>query len=346
MTPAACSISGTGHCRPGAPVPLSDFPDARGGDLPRHRHHAGPGDGSIAMGVRAATEALESAQLKATDLDAAIVFSGMPDYEYPKDGNAILHRLGARNASCWNLDTACASFISGLDAARLRIAGGSARHVLVLMIMNWVGRGIDRTADYSTTGDGAAAVIVSASDSGANADRGFCGVRESTHGEHFGYLELPSPFAGSASGGPSDEQSDTNAKQQAQVELPHFRFGSDPAHGKFLMSACLEPARQLLRETDTTPESVDWFLAHQPGTRLPRIWAKSLGIAPERLLSTYGECGNMSAVNIPMTLHRYATASADSSQPNGDAPRLKRGDRLLFFAPGAGLHVSAMLWVW
>ena len=342
MTPAACYISGTGHCRPGTSVPLSDFPDARGGDLPKHRHHAGPDDGSIAMGVRAATEALESARLAAKDLDAAIVFSGMPDYEYPKDGNAIMHRLGAQNASCWNLDTACASFISGLDAARLRVAGGSARHVLVLMIMHWVGRGIDRTADYSTTGDGAAAVIVSASDSTANADRGFRGVRESTHGEHFGYLELPSPFAGSESGGPANE----NKEAKAEPGLPHFRFGSDPAHGKFLMSACLEPARQLLRETDTAPESVDWFLAHQPGTRLPRIWAKSLGIPPERLLSTYDECGNMSAVNIPMTLHRYATAGDDGSRPNAEEPRLKQGDRLLLFAPGSGLHVSAMLWVW
>lgn len=334
-TLAHSRITGTGHCRPGPAVSLTHFPEAKkGGDLPEFRHHSGDGDGSIAMGVRAAREALENAGVAAEQLDAAIVFSGMPDYEYPKDGNAILHRLGAGRASCWNLDTACASFITGLEAARLRVAAGGASHVLVLMIMNWVGRGVDQSHDYSSTGDGAAAVVVSGSYNNADDTRdSFIGIREATHGEHFGYLELPSPFARSNTGGPSPDN-------PSPAQLPRFVFGNDPAHGKFLMSGCLEPARELLRETESPAESIDWFLAHQPGTRLPRIWAKSLGIQPQKILSTYGECGNMSAVNIPMTLHRYAGPSKENEA------RIKRGDRLLFFAPGAGLHVAAMLWDW
>lgn len=286
------------------------------------------------MGRAAAEAALINAQMSPDRLDAAIVFSGMPDFVYPKDGNAILHALGATNAACWNLDTACASFITGLEAARLRILGGGATHVLVLMIMSWVNRGIDRSGDFSAVGDGAAAVIVSRDQEHDS----FVGIREATHGEHFGYLELPSPFAA-----PTDSAGDSIS----QSRLPAFSFGEDPKHGRFLMSACLQPAKQLLAETDTLPESVDWFLAHQPGTRLPKIWARGLGIAPERLLSTYGTCANLSAVNIPMTLAHFAGGVCQwGEQTVRSQSKIKRGDRVLFFAPGAGLHVAASLWIW
>ena len=329
-----CRILGLGAFLPKHQVGREAFPHSAGTDVAQFRHHADGTEGSIPMGVAAAKAALNNAALSAHEIDAAIIFSGMPDYEYPKDGNAIMHAIGATNASCWNLDTACASFITGLEAARLRIEAGGARRVLVVTVMNWVNRGVDRTGDFSAVGDGAAAVIVERRES----DRGsFLGIREATYGEHFGYLELPSPFVGKA--GP---------KSGPAV----FQFGADPAHGRFLMSGCLEPAKKLLQETQTDPMTVDWMIAHQPGTRLPKIWARALGIPSDRILSTYENCANMSAVNIPMTLTRYAggsvvTGGSDpfAGQREGE-PTIRRGQKLLFFAPGAGLHVAAMLWTW
>ena len=320
-------IMGLGSFSPEKRVGAVAFPEALGSDVAEFRHHAGSDEGSIAMGLAAARAALENANLPAQELDGAIVFSGMPDYEYPKDGNAILRELGAARAVCWHLDTACASFITGLETARLRIESGHADHILVLMIMNWVGRGVDRSRDFSSVGDGAAAVIVGKDDSG---QKPCLGIREATHGEHFGYLELRSPFA------------------TGQSEV--FRFGADAGHGRFLMSGCLDVPRQLFHDTRTTPDSIDWMVAHQPGTRLPKIWARGLGIAPERVLSTFHAHANMSAVNIPMTLAHHAGGrclhgSAVLAEPQKDQ-KILPGHRLLFFAPGAGLHVAAMLWVW
>ncbi len=331
-TTAGIRIVGTGAYLPRRRVAVSEFA-LSGPEAPAFRHHAADDETAIFMGTRAAARALEEAGLQPTDLDGAIVFSGMPDFEYPKDGNAVVHRLGASRAAVWSIDTACASFVTGLEAARLRIMAGGLRRVLVLMVMNWVHRGTDEADDHSLQGDGAAAVIVEHEKA---EESSFLGFRERTSGEHFSYLELPSPFFESAGTQDETEAGAAGGRAPAGHGLPTFRFGTDPAHGRFLVSGCLGPGRELLEETGTAPDQISWMIAHQSGRRLPRIWARSLGIPTERLLSTYEEAGNLSAVNIPLTLHHYTVTE----------PKIQPGDRILFFAPGAGLHTAAMLWRW
>ena len=271
------------------------------------RRHASEDETSVLMATEAGSSAIEHAQCAREEIDLVIGFSGMPDFEYPKDTNLLKQSLGLDDAACWSLDTACSSFISALKCAHALIAAGHHRKVLVVMTMSWTGRGIDRArTDYATLGDGAAACIVesAASDS-------LLGVREETDPGGFDFVTLRSPFANGA----------------AQF----FEFSKDEKYRSYFVDRALAPARSLLADVGT---EVTWFLGHQASQRLLLKWCDALSIPAERCLSTFSQVGNMSAVNIPLTLSHFVRVQ----------PKIRPGDTLMFFSPGAGMHLAAMLW--
>lgn len=303
-------IAGLGAYRPRTVVDNDAFaaPRFRVSSAARQRHHAAEDETSVLMATRAAQDALAHARISASDIDLVIGFSGMPDHEFPKDTNLLVQTLGTGRVACWTVDTACASFITGLRLGHTMIATGQHRRVLVVMSMIWTRRGLDRErTDYSSLGDGAAAAVLEASTEASLID-----AAELTDAEGFDFVTLKSPFA------------------TGQVE--HFAFSADPKYKSYFVDRALTPARELLARRD--PKSVTWLVAHQASVGLLTRWAEALGIPPERCLHTFGETGNLSAVNIPMVLDHFVNRE----------PKIARGDTLLLFAPGAGMHLAAMLW--
>ena len=62
-------------------------------------------------------------------------------------------------------------------------------------------------------------------------------------------------------------------------------------------------------------------------------WHDLLGIPTERNLNTFNLYGNMSAANIPVTLNHFLNVDA----------KIQRGDIILAFTAGAGIHCVAAL---
>lgn len=273
------------------------------------RHHAAADETAIMMATAAATQALDHGGISGADVDLIIGYSGMPDFLYPKDTNVLIRAVGAHGAAAWTLDTACASAISALSAADALLQAGRFKTALIVQTMNWVNRGIDQaTTDFSSLGDGASAMVVQASDHG-----GLVGVVERTDPDAFDFVQLPSPFA--------------------TGEVEHIEFSHDPRYRGYFGSTVLGVVAELFEQTNLGPDDVDWFVPHQVGPTLLQVWCDQLGIGREKLLHTFAETANMSAVNVPHIL-----------DVNLRAGRIKPGDRLLLFAPGAGMHLAAMLW--
>ncbi|MCA9634252.1 MAG: hypothetical protein KC766_41690 [Myxococcales bacterium] len=286
--------------------------EAAGLKVPRgHEEHrvAGPAETSVLMAERALQQAMNRAELDPREIDLVIAFSGMGDWDFPKDVNLLPGRLGLEHAACWTLDTACASFISALKCAHALISSKLQHRVAIVTSMNWSTRGIGPGTNHSSLADGAAAVIVE----GGFDEGSLLGVRERTDSSGFDFVTLPSPHA---RGG-----------------LTHFEFSSDPRYKDYFMQEALSVPRELLGESDVFPGDVDWFIPHQASMGLIERWTEALDIPATRLLTTFGSAGNISAVNIPLTLDHYIAEG-----------RIERGHRLLFFAPGAGMHLAAMLW--
>jgi 3-oxoacyl-[acyl-carrier-protein] synthase-3 len=83
--------------------------------------------------IPAAEEALKNAGIKATDLDLIIVSTDTPDYLSPSTASVIQYRMGATKAGTFDINTACAGFVTACDIASKYIATDSKyQNILVV----------------------------------------------------------------------------------------------------------------------------------------------------------------------------------------------------------------------
>ena len=115
----------------------------------------------------AAEEALKNAGISAQDLQLVIVSTDTPDYLSPSTAAVVQHRLGAKNAGCFDVNSACAGFVTAVDMAWKYIASDvHYENILVIgaygmtKYVNW-----DDFKIASLFADGAGAVVLKATES-------------------------------------------------------------------------------------------------------------------------------------------------------------------------------------
>lgn len=275
------------------------------------RRHAGETEDSVSMAVKAARAALANSRYGPEDID---LITGLlqPTYHlYGEDINLVQSELGAWNASVLPINTACSSFLSGLNLADSYIRSGKKKCVLVVNVSNWVKHGFDHSVrNYHFAGDGAAAVIVEKSEQDSLID--VEEVNNSTP-EVFESMILHSPIV-------------TGKKEYFQISEP-----KGVSTKKDLIMFPINVAKKVLaRHPEVT---VDKVFIHQSGLKMMKMWIDKLEIPFEKARHTISLYANMNSANIPVSLDHWIR--------NGD---LKRGETCLFFAPAAGGHYIAILW--
>jgi len=128
------------------------------------RYHMTEGQRPSDLATAAGAEALARAGVDARDVDLVIVATDTPDWPSPSTASAVLHKLNATRAAGFDVNSACAGWVTALDMGHKYIASDPAyRHVLVIGAY-----GMSRRLDWSdkTTctlfADGAGAVLLQA----------------------------------------------------------------------------------------------------------------------------------------------------------------------------------------
>ena len=127
----------------------------------RERHLMADNETTSDMLVAASLQALERAGLAPRDLSLIMIATDTPDYISPATASAVQAKLGAVNAGTYDINSACAAWVTALDAAARYIATDTDfRHILVAGGYG-MSRFIDWTDKYTCTlfADGAGAVI-------------------------------------------------------------------------------------------------------------------------------------------------------------------------------------------
>jgi 3-oxoacyl-[acyl-carrier-protein] synthase-3 len=88
----------------------------------RERHLIGDNESTSDMAVNAACEALQKAGIVPEDLDLIILATDTPDYISPGTASAVQYKLGASSAGTFDINNACAAWVTGLDIASRYIA--------------------------------------------------------------------------------------------------------------------------------------------------------------------------------------------------------------------------------
>jgi len=264
------------------------------------------------IGMMAARDALSNANIDPKTLDAVICYTGVEDNETPKDVYGMLNGIGCDGIMAWTMDTACASFLSHLQCANALSSAGKKR-ILIVEAMNWVNRAFGREkkpeSPAALVGDGAGAVIVeSVAGRGSIVD-----VIEKTSSANFDFIRMGS------------------AQCSGKQEFLEFTTSHKIIYRAF--SILPETAQEVLARNGLNANDVKWTISHQPGLNAIERWHGMLSIPIEKNLNTFTLYGNMSAANIPVTLNHFLTVE----------PKVRRGDIILAFTAGAGIHCAAMI---
>ncbi|WP_312833585.1 beta-ketoacyl-ACP synthase III [Comamonas sp.] len=275
------------------------------------RHFAAPDVVASDLALEASKNALQAANIQATDIDLIIVATSTPDMVFPSTAAILQNKLGIANGCpVFDMQAVCSGFVYALTVADSMIKSGSAKRVLV------VGAEVfSRILDFNdrTTcvlfGDGAGAVVLEASDK-----PGILATELHADGSHVDILCVP----GNVSGG-------------QVIGSPLLRMDGQAVF-KLAVGVLDKAARAALEKADMQEADIDWLIPHQANLRIMMSTARKLKLAPEKVVVTVDQHGNTSAASIPLAL--------DHAVRSG---QVKPGQNVMLEGVGGGFTWGAVL---
>ena len=285
----------------------------------RERRIAAPGEACSDLAVRAGKRALTAAGLAATDLDMILVATCTGDYPLPATACLVQHQLGATNAAACDLSAACCGFVYALSVADAYVKTGM-RHVLVIgsEVMSAITDWTDRNTCV-LFGDGAGAVVVSASDG----ERGILSTHLRSDGALCELIMVP--------GGGSR----TPPSEKVIAERLQFIKMKGNETFKVAVRTLEDIARTTLSANNLRVEDLDLYVPHQANIRILKAVIERLGLPIEKVMLNVDRYGNTSAASIPIAL--------DEAVREG---RIKDGSLVMLGAFGAGLTWASAVIRW
>ncbi len=295
----------------------------------RERHFMAQEQTTSDLAVNASRVAMERAAIAPRDLDLIIVATDTPDYISPATATVVQAKLGAVNAGTYDVNCACAAWVTGLDIAAKYIATDKAyQHILVVGAYG-MSRYIDWNDKYTATlfADGAGAVIVGAGDK-----PGLLASKLIAFGEFYDAL-------GIYTGGTTRV---ANAENVAQSGAPSVKFVR-----KFPKTFNSEKWPRLIRDVlakvgATTqgrtlqPDDVARYYFTQLNLQTIKGVMDNLGQPLNKTHWIMDKWGYTGSACIPMAL--------DDAIERGKGPRA--GDLVMFCASGGGLAMAAAVFQW
>ncbi len=269
----------------------------------------------------AGTRALACAGLDAAELDLIVLGTCSADETVPNTASGVQFMLGAHNAAAMDVNTACTSFLYGLSSATAMVRTGVVRNALVIGVevispyMDWSNRNV-----AVLFGDGAAAVVIQASDEplGVIAEKLGCAA-DARH-------TLRVRGMGTIYGNRGLQLGDTRWDFDGPEIFKRAVHGMSEAS-----QAALERARVAAADLD----AIDLAIPHQANLRIIEAVAKRVGIPMESVYLTVQRYGNMSSATVPVALVEAV-----------EEGRVKPGSLLLTPAFGGGLTWCAHVIRW
>lgn len=286
----------------------------------RERHIAAPHEATSDLCYEAALKALESAGMKAEELDLIIIATVTPDTSVPATACILQDRLGAKRAAAFDLSAACSGFVYGLATATGLIQNGTYNNALVIGSDT-----LSRITDYTDRntcvlfGDAAGAAIVGEVPEG----RGFQSFDLGSEGAGGNLLKVEA----GGSRLPSSHES-VDAKQ-------HFINMNGTEVFKFAVRVMGTATERVLAKAGIGKEDIDLFVPHQANIRIIQSAMQRLDLPPEKVVINVDKYANTSAASIPLALVEAAE--------NG---RMKEGDTVLMVGFGGGLTWGASVLIW
>lgn len=288
----------------------------------RERRWMTPDQTTSDLAVEASRRALERAGIKPEELDLIILSTDTPDYLSPSTSVVVQHKLGAVNAGCWDVNSACAGWVTALDqGARYIMTDPSIRYILVAGaygMSRFLDFGDKKTANLFA--DGAGAVVL-----GAGSEPGFLASHFLARGEYHDALGI---YTGGAFRPCTPENLEQYGPPRVQF-VKKFPKTFNTEYWPRLIRGALDKA-------GLKPDDVNLFLFTQLNLRTIELMMDLLGQPMEKTHWVMDKWGYTGSPCVAMAL--------DDAIAQGRGPR--PGDVLLFCTSGGGISMAASVWRW
>jgi 3-oxoacyl-[acyl-carrier-protein] synthase III len=302
-----------------------DKTEAKLGIYRRHiAHLRGINETTADFATKAAENAIADAGITAKDIGLFIVGTDTPEFITPATSILVQGRIqqGETWASTFDVGASCASFAIALDnAVRIMATDETIKYAVVVGVYNMPAfiRPGD-TFGYSIFADGAGAFVLERNDEGKS---GYIAGQLLTDGTQWDYIGI---YAG-------------GAKNPITTELikeqKHGLLNLQPLPGDRNVRLWPMVVKQLLSKAGESIENIDHFIFTQINRSVIIKVMEELK-QPERktsfVMDRYGYTGSGC---LPMAFHHAVKEG-----------KVKRGDRVVMMASGAGLAVGSNLFLY
>ncbi len=325
-------IAGTGIYHPEKLVPNSYFNELYKADIDtflrekrniKQRYFMAPEQATSDLIIPAIEQSLHSSGIQKADVDLLIVATDTPDFLSPSTASVVQHKMGLVNAGTFDLNSACAGFVTGLDVAAKYIAADERYRNIVVVgaygmskYLNW-----DDYKIASLFADGAGAVVVKGTDK--QEDPGILASKLFTLGEFHDYMGV----YGGGTAKPITAESIAR-KEHLLNFAKKIPLETNSVHWPRLV-------RLLLDRTGRRLDEVKHYFLTQINIGTIEATMDALGVErglSHNIMDRYGYTGSAC---IPMAL---ADAAAKKL--------LKKGDLLMLVGSGGGVAMAAIALEW
>jgi 3-oxoacyl-[acyl-carrier-protein] synthase-3 len=270
----------------------------------------------------ASRRALEKAGISPQALDLVIVSTDTPDYLSPSTSVVVQHKLGATNAGAYDVNSACAGWVTALDqGARYLMTEPGFRYVLVAG-----GYGMSRFLDLhdkrtaTLFADGAGAAIL-----GVGEEPGFLASNFMAQGEYHDALGI---YTGGAFRPCTPYNLEAYGPPRVQF-VKKFPKTFNTEYWPKLIQGALDKAGFI-------PDDVDFYLFTQLNLRTIEAMMALLGQPMEKTHWVMDKWGYTGSPCVVMAL--------DDAIQHGRGPQ--KDQIVLFCTSGGGITMAASLWKW
>ena len=275
--------------------------------------------GSSYMGIKAVNKLLEETGTNPDDVDLLICPTSNPDYRFPSTASIISHACGLeKKCYAFDIQAACAGFLVGLYNGSAYIKAGLYKKVIVVTAekMSSMTNYQDR-ATCPLFGDGAGAVLLEPTEEHEGIIDGIFHI----NGEGFEFLHYKA--GGSA-----------HPASHATVDAgEHFLYQEGRSVYRHAVIDMVTSSQDVIRRNGLSVKDIDWFVPHQANLRIIEAVGARLGLPEEKVLVNIQHRGNTSAATIPICIDEYKHL-------------IKKGDKLILTAFGAGFTWGAIYLIW
>lgn len=244
----------------------------------KERHLAEKNELASDMGKEAILDMIEKYNINIDDVELIVTPTVTGDMAFPSTSNFIAYKLGLnKNIACFDINAACAGFITALNVARNLVESGQYKNAIVV--------GVDKMQNIIDYTDRATCIIFG--------DAASCVYIKNTNDGTGIY----------------DAHLDSNSEgvQFLYQKENGFVHQEGKAVFKQAVSKMIESINILSSNNNEIKNvsQIDWLVPHQANLRIIETVGQHLGIDKDKVTINIEKYGNTTDATIPLCLYDY-----------------------------------------